>query len=428
MLPKSRADEAFIVPKFDLKLEDIEDLDDELRGFQEVFHDCFVRSESRENLFQYTAGQIGTSGRKSIEPMALTVSGGNVRSMQRFISDTIWEDDKIDFMFRSLVAEDLGDPSGALIFDESSFVKKGDHSAGVTRQYCGTIGKVENCQVGVFAAYATKQGYSLVDRELYIPQKWFGESYSKKRKKCKFPDDVEFETKPQLAAKMLRRIKEENVIPFRYVLADSVYGENPDFISEVEKYSDLVFFVGVGGDTSFWLHPPKTVIKEYRKKGKIFSKETIPRSEKKPTKAREFAESLHDTFWYRRKVSEGTKGPIEYEFTKKRVTLSKGGFPGKSVWLIIRRTMGENKRYSYFLSNAPTQNTLPSFVWLTGIRWAIEQCFEEAKSELGMDHYEVRKYTGWRHHMTLTMLAHFFLWHLKIRWGKKSTIAYGISD
>ena len=149
-------------------------------------------------------------------------------------------------------------------------------------------------------------------------------------------------------------------------------------------------------------------------------KKYVPADEKKPVKFSRFAKSLHDVFWYRRRVSEGTKGPIEYEFTKRRVTLCREGMPGKTVWLIIKRTIGKDPSYSFYISNAPIGTRLKTFVWLSGIRWAIEQCFEEAKTELGMDHYEVRKYPGWRHHMLSCILAHFFLWHMRIRVGKKA--------
>ena len=124
--------------------------------------------------------------------------------------------------------------------------------------------------------------------------------------------------------------------------------------------------------------------------------------------------------WYRRKVSEGTKGPIEYAFARQRVTLCKEGLPDRTVWLVIKRTVGAEPSYAYSISNAPASTPLRTFVWLSGVRWAIEQCFEEGKTELGMAHYEVRKYPGWHHHMLTTMLAHFFLWHLKLRLGKKS--------
>ncbi len=141
----------------------------------------------------------------------------------------------------------------------------------------------------------------------------------------------------------------------------------------------------------------------------------------------ELAKSLNDYFWYKRTVSEGTKGPIEYEFSRRQVTIAKNGLPWKSVWLIMRRTLDKTPKFSFFISNASTSTKLNTFVWLSGLRWAIEQCFEETKSELGMNHYEVRKYQGWHHHILTCMLGHFFLWHLKIRLGKKSASYYSIA-
>ena len=153
----------------------------------------------------------------------------------------------------------------------------------------------------------------------------------------------------------------------------------------------------------------------------------MPKSEKKPVTVESLAKSLNKFYWYRRKVSEGTKGPIEYEFTKKQVILSKNGLPGRSVILIIKRTISETPTYSFYISNAPSSTRLPIFVWLSGMRWPIEQCFEETKTELGMDHYEVRKYSAWHHHIFTCMLAHFFLWHLKIKLGEKSTTYYSLA-
>jgi SRSO17 transposase len=139
------------------------------------------------------------------------------------------------------------------------------------------------------------------------------------------------------------------------------------------------------------------------------------------------AASLPASSWYRRKVSEGTKGPIVYEFARQRVTLCKEGLPDRTVWLVIKRTLGAAPSYTYAISNAPASTPLRTFVWLSGVRWAVEQCFEESKTELGMAHYEVRKYPGWHHHMLTTMLAHFILWHQKVRLGKKSPSVDGVA-
>jgi SRSO17 transposase len=420
-------EELFSIPKFTVEKDDVKDFVMELKGFHEQFRDCFSRSELRENFYRYMVGQLSELERKSIEPIALKVEGGNVRSMQRCISDVVWDEERILNNYRSMVNEDMGDPSGVLIFDETGFPKKGDNSIGVARQYCGAVGKVENCQVGVFAAYASRHGYALLDNRLYIPRQWFTEQYDARREKCEVPEGLEFKTKAQLAVEMFQGLRDQEALPFKYVVADSVYGSNPDFIEAVESCIGVPYFVSICSDTLCWLQMPVTRKKEYKYKRKIRSKLTVERKEKKPLSVEALAKGINPFFWYRRKVSEGTKGPIEYEFTKRRVVLAKDGVPWKTVWLIIKRSIEDSAAYSYYISNAPVSTRLATFVWLSGIRWAIEQCFEETKTELGMDHYEVRKYTGWHHHMLTCMLAHFFLWHLKIRLGKKSTIHYHIA-
>jgi SRSO17 transposase len=428
MLPQIRNGEyLFSIPKFDIKKEDVEDFHNELRGFHDVFRECFSRSESRDHFFKYMVGQFSELERKSIEPIALAVEEGNVRTMQHFVSDVVWDDEMIMRKYHSMVADDLGDPDGVLIFDETGFIKKGDDSVGVNKQYCGEIGKVENCQVGVFAAYASPQGYALVDKRLFIPEKWFTDAYAGRRSKCGVSEDMAFMSKPQLAAQMLEDLVEQSPFAFRWVVADSIYGSSPDFINAVENCPDLRYFVSVPCDIPCWLTAPITRKKQYRYRGQIHEKTVLESTEKRPIAAQSLAQSIHDVFWYRRTVSEGAKGPIEYEFTKRRVVLSKNDLPDRTVWLIIRRTIGAHRTYRYFISNAPMSTRLPTFVWLSGLRWPIEQCFEETKTELGMDHYEVRKYAGWHHHILTCMLAHFFLWHLKIRLGKKSTVYYGIA-
>ena len=428
MLPECRQqDYLFCVPKFEVTSNDVESFMDQLRCFHDEFRDCFQRSETRENVFRYMGGQFSKLERKSIEPIALAVEEGQVRSMQRAISDAVWEEDKMLSKYHRMVNDDMGDPNGVLIFDESGFIKKGEDSAGVRRQYCGSIGKVDNCQVGVYAAYASVHGYALLDKRLFVPEEWFSEEYKHRRKKCNFPEKLSFQTKPQLASEMLSEIHREQILPYKYIVADSIYGHSPAFIEEVEKLEDKIYMVSISADTQCWLKTPATRKKKYKYKGEERSKTVLENSAKNPVTVHQVASSLNDYFWYRRKVSEGTKGPIEYEFSKRRVTLSKDGLPWKTIWLIIRRTLEKTPRYTFFISNAPENTQLSTFVWLSGIRWAIEQCFEEGKTELGMDHYEVRKYPGWNHHMMVIMLAHFFLWHLKIKWGKKSSSYYSLA-
>jgi len=428
MLPEIRqTDYLYKVPKFELDRNDVSDFALELKGFHENFADCFQRSESRDNFYRYMTGQFSQLERKAIEPIAIATEGGKVRAMQRFVSDAPWDDAEIERKYRNSVNEDLGHPDGAIIFDESGFVKKGDDSIGVGRQYCGAIGKVENCQIGVFAAYTSAHGYALIDKRLYVPERWFSDDYREKREKCNFPPEIEFKTKPQLAVEMLRDIAEQKQIPFRYVLADSVYANSLEFVEAVESMVGKTYLLQVPEDTLCWLRDPGSVTKTYKYKGEIRTKKITSDQTTAPISVKSLAAGINDFFWYRRKVSEGTKGPIEYEFTKRRIVLSRQGLPRKTVWLLIRRTLGGEPQYSYFISNAPVSVRLPTLIWLSGLRWAIEQCFEETKTELGMDQYEVRKFSGWHHHILTCMLGHYFLWHLKIRLGKKSSSHYALA-
>ena len=429
MVPENRIqDGTFPIPKLFIDKEDIAKFVEEFRGFHAQFADCFSREEPRESFAQYMAGQMSQLERKSIEPIALNVENATVRSMQHFISSVVWDELGIIARYHAMVSDDLGDSEGVLIFDESGFVKKGNDSAGVARQYCGTVGKVDNCQVGVFAAYASRHGYSILDNRLFIPQKWFGDDYTERRRKCKFPEDLSFRTKPQLAVAMLKEIVSEDVIPFRYLVADTLYGGSPEFLEAAEAIPGLVYMVSLSLDTLCWVQGPATLEKTYRYAGEERKKRVLADGEEKPITFEKLAKGTNDYFWYRRTVSEGTKGPITYEFMKRRVVLAKDGKPDRCVWLIVRRPIkGEVSTYSYFISNANRSTRLKTFVWLSGVRWAIEQCFEEAKTDLGMDHYEVRKYPGWRHHMITSMLAHFFLWHMRIRLGGKSTSYYAIA-
>ena len=186
-------------------------------------------------------------------------------------------------------------------------------------------------------------------------------------------------------------------------------------------------FVAIPADTRCWLQCPRTEDKTYIYKGDVRAKRVVVAPHNAPRSVAAVAASLPASSWYQRTVSEGTKGPITYAFARQRVTLCKDGLPERTVWLVIKRTVEADPAYSYSISNAPVSTPLRTFVWLSGLRWAVEQCFEESKTELGMAHYEVRTYPGWHHHMLTTMLAHFFLWHLKLRLGKKSPSPYCVA-
>src|SRR5437870_2100694 len=247
--------EGFAIPMFDLVPSDVEGFMEELWAFQSAFHDCFARSEPRAHFFDYMVGQCSKPERKSIEPMALHVEGGTIRGMQRFISDGYWDEEQMRWNYHQLVADALGDPEGVLMFDETGFVKKGHDSVGVARQYCGTLGKVENGQVGVFAGYASRHGYALVDKRLFLPEMWWTDVYTARRTRCNVPEELTFQSKPQLAAAMLQAMAQEGLLPFKYVVADCLYGNSPDFLDAVVACVGVTALVAFSSETICWLHP-----------------------------------------------------------------------------------------------------------------------------------------------------------------------------
>jgi SRSO17 transposase len=226
---------------------------------------------------------------------------------------------------------------------------------------------------------------------------------------------------------MLRDIAQAGLLPFKYVVADCLYGNSADFLGAVDACLGVTTFVAIPADTRCWLQAPRTEAQTYRYQGEVRAKRVVVPPHNTPDSVAALAARLPASHWHRRQVSEGTKGPIVYEFARHRVTLCKDDFPARAVWVVMKRTLGAEPRYSYYISNAPVSTPWRTLVWLSGVRWAIEQCFEEGKMELGMAHYEIRKYPGWHHHMLTTMLAHFFLWHLKRRLGKKSPSADGVA-
>ena len=220
-------------------------------------------------------GQCSKLERQSIEPMALKVEGGTIRGLQRFISDVVWDEAQMRWNYHQLVAEEMGDPDGVLMFDETGFVKKGKDSVGVARQYCGTLGKVENCQVGVFAGYASRHGYALVDQQLFLPEVWWTDAYAARRTRCNVPPALTFQSKPQLAAAMLQAIAHEGLLPFKYVVADCLYGNSPDFLAAVDTCVGITTFVAIPADTRCWLQRPRTAEQPYRYKGEERSKRVV---------------------------------------------------------------------------------------------------------------------------------------------------------
>jgi SRSO17 transposase len=404
-------------PAFDLAEQDVRRLADDLRAYHGEFAPLLFRKEQRHWALKYLEGLMLPQGGKSIEPLALSLQGGKVRSMQVFIGRGAWDDEAILKKHRQLVAESLGDPDGVLIVDGSEFPKKGAYSVGVARQYCGARGKIDNCQAGVFLAYASGRGHTLLDRRLYLPQAWFEADARERRERCGVPDEIAFHTKPELAWEMIKAVKRSGTLPFSWVLCDEAFGDNPGFLQRLEG-AEIDYFADVSVSTGVWLERPRTQIPAPRGRGRPPSRKRLVAGAPRPIRVDELAAQLPKSAWRKHRVKEGEKGPIEARFAFVRAVAVRGKLPGPDIWVVFRRSLSDPPELKVLISNAPADTSRRELVRLSGMRWPIETCFQQAKSSLGMAAYQTRSWRGWHHHMTLVILAHHFLVHIKLRHKK----------
>jgi SRSO17 transposase len=408
-------------PQGGLSPKDIEAVAEELMAYHARFHDLFGRREQRAWSEFYLRGQLSDLERKTTEPMVLHLKGADraaVRAVQQFVGEGAWKDDPILERLQELVAEDLGEENASVILDGSGFPKQGTHSVGVARQYCGHLGKLANCQHGVFAAYASSKGHAFLDRRLYMPEDWFDDAHAPLRERYGVPEKLKFTTEPALGLAMVKGLVERGTVPFTWVLADETYGADPKFLDGVAALGKR-YFVEVPVSTMVW---DGRVEVEPAGKGPMGRPRTYPRVVEGTAprqEVRQIAAALSERAWRRYAIKEGAKGTIEAEFAVVAVTRSsKGGRPGAEALAVFRRGL-EDGKVKVFLTNAPRRAAKRVLARVGGQRWPIETAFEEAKGEVGMDHYEVRTWKGWHHHMTQTFLAHHFLVRMRLR-GKKS--------
>lgn len=395
---------------------------DELLAFHSHFQSLFRRQEQRDWFLFYLCGQLSNLERKTIEPMVLALIGDQasaIRTLQHFVGQARWESAPCIEQAQGLVADWLGEPDGVVIVDGSGFPKQGDHSVGVAWQYCGHLGKLANCQQGVFMVYASRRGYAFLDERLYLPEKWFTADYRERWQACGIPDTVSFQTEPVLGLEMITALVQRATVPFRWVTADESYGKSPGFLDGIAALSTW-YLVEVPADTRVWLHTPPIELPGRSLWGPPRLHPRVKRSAPRPHELRELIAHLPRSAWQRRVIKEGSQGPIVAEFAFLRVTPVRDDLPGPRSWAIFRRTLGPNPEVKFYLSNAPTTCPRQEFVRVSGMRWPIETALEEAKGEVGMDHYETRTWTGWHHHMTLSILAHLFLIRLRLVFQKKS--------
>jgi SRSO17 transposase len=336
------------------------------------------RPEVRVRVGQVLAGLLGRVERKNGWQLAEAIGEHDPHGVQRLLYEAAWDADAVRDELQRYVGSTLGTPDGILVVDESSFPKKGTHSVGVTRQYCGTRGKVDNCQVAVFLTYSSARGHAFLDRALYLPASWTDDR--ERMRAAGVPPEVAFATKPDLARRMLERARAGG-IPHAWTVADSVYGDDGDLRAVLEAW-DEPYALGVSGHHGLWYG------------GEV-------------REARAVVAALPDTAWARLSAGDGSQGDRLFDWCWVQLTPEDAG--GAARWLVGRRSLGDEPEVAYFRVFGPATTTLAALALIIGARWTVEDCLEEAKHLVGLDQYEVRGWRPWHRHITLALLAHAFL-------------------
>ncbi|GFP23599.1 hypothetical protein HKBW3S09_01064 [Candidatus Hakubella thermalkaliphila] len=372
---------------------------EELVEFHRLFGDCFRRKEQRLLGQSYLGGLLSEVPRKNGEAIALAFLGPKaVRCQQNFLSRYLWDEERMLERHQGLLAEAVGEEDGMHTVDSTEIPKKGKESVGVARQYCGNLGKRENCQSGVFVGYTSRKGYGLVDGRLYVPKIWFEEQYAERRKKCGIPSELQFQTKIEIALELLEKQMQRGLLAGRWIGSDSFFGSDAAFRDTIARWGKLY-------------------LAEIRSNIQVLP--LLGEQQGSPEKALAVSEIARSerTAWQRAVLAEGSKGPLVAEVSIQRVRESREGQPGQELWLIIRRL--EGGKLKYYLSNAPQDMEAEELKRALLMRWPIEQCFEDGKRYLGMDHYENRSWNGWHRHMLYVFLAMLFLLRLRLKFKKK---------
>lgn len=402
-----------------MDVEALESLMPELEEFVSRYLPLFGREQNQAHAMTILQGLLAGGDRRNVENMAEAIQGGVVRTLQKFIAQAVWSDQDVLTQIRQQVGASLGDEEGLLIVDETGFPKKGQQSVGVARQYSGTLGRIDNCQVGVFVSYSSPKGETLIDRRLFLPREWIADS--ERCRRAGVPQNVVFRSKPELAGEMIQQSLEEGV-PFRWVCGDSVYGSSPVFLQTVRELGKW-YVMETSCDARAWTQQPSMrPVGETTRRGGRPTRNAKPLV--KPQRVDELIATLPDNAWKRMTVAEGSQGPRLYEYAELTVWFSENSLPTEQPErLLVRRSLGQETEWKYQRSNAPSEISLRKLAQVGGSRWCIEKNFQSCKGECGLDEYETRGWTGWHHHTCLSMLALLFLTLQKQRLGKKTSSA-----
>ncbi len=410
-------------PACNLSGQDIEQFVEELDSYAKLFEPAFGRREQWQWSRLYLKGLLGPTQRKTVERMALEL-GQNVRDRQHFVGQSPWRKEAAVLIHQGLVAQTLGEVDGIMLIDESGVVKQGQDSVGVAAQYCGSVGKVANSQVGVHLGYVSRQGYTLVDSQLFLPAEWFDEAHKERRQACGVPEDLTYQTKPEIGLELLqaavkRNEQLEEPLPFEWVAADALYGDSPAFrdgIAALDKW----YFTEIKSTSQVWLHRPEVYVPAWKGRGRRPTRLRLCQPTDKAVTVQSLVAQIPAPAWTRATIKEGSKGPLVCDFAFLRVVESRAGLPGPELWLVIRRNVDNPAELKFYFSNASAEVPLTHLIRLSGMRWPVEIIFEEGKGEIGFDHYETRSWLGWQHHLLLVALAHHFLVRLRVKFKDKA--------
>jgi SRSO17 transposase len=386
---------------------DVQGCQERLTAFLQRYLPLFSRKEQRLNATRIVIGHLSDLRRKTCEPIAYRV-GCQRKPLQDFVGNGRWDDETLMSQERQHVRECLADPQAVLILDSSGFPKKGEHSCGVQRQWCGRLGKEENCQVGVFLAYATAKGYAPLDRRLYLPKEW--SSSRKRRKKTHVPKGLRFKEKWRIGLDLLQRCTPD--LPHRWVTGDDEFGRVTLFRKRLRQRQER-YILDVPCNTLVrdlqQRRPPRRHAKKGRKRQVPFRRVCV-------WAARQPAAS-----WQRLEVRAGEKGPLLVDALERRVQTKDGRRNGPEERLVVLRPVTTPDKIDYALCNAGFEVPLVEVVRAHAERHRVEELLQAGKGEVGLAHYEVRSWIGWHHHMTLALLALWFLILEKLRLGEKKT-------
>ena len=360
---------------------------EELTALQERIAPHFRRPEVRARAGHYLAGLLAPIERRNGWQLAERLGERSPDGVQRLLRTARWDAETVRDDLRAYVVEHLGDPGAVLVLDETGFLKKGSKSVGVQRQYSGTAGRIENCQIGVFLAYASPRGHAFLDRALYLPKVW-AEDWPRRRA-AGVPDEIRFATKGELAQTMLARAFAAQV-PAAWVTGDEIYGNDGALRRWLEAHL-RPYVLAVACSHPVW-------------------------QEGVQVRVDALVERIPEAGWQRIDVGAGSKGPRFYDWACGRLPYETE--EGWAQWLLLRRSVSHPAEVAFYRAFAPRDVTVEELAQVAGTRWTIEEGFQRAK-EVGLDQYEVRRWTGWYRHLTLCLLAHAFLEVTRAAEGKK---------